>query len=75
MKIKIREMALTRKGWSLYKLAEELGINKPTVYGWQKGHAQPNTRNMDKLCSVLDCTMDDLFEAEPVEVRACTQIN
>jgi transcriptional regulator with XRE-family HTH domain len=68
MKIKIRETARAKKGWSLYKLANELQLPQQTVYGWQSGRTQPRLENIDRLCSVLGCSVGDLFEAEPVEV-------
>lgn len=68
MKIKIRETARAKNGWSLYRLAKELKIPAQTVYGWQNGRTQPRFENVDNLCSVLGCGVGDLFEAEPVEV-------
>ena len=67
MKIKIKETAFKKKGWSLYKLAQELELTQQTVYSWANGRTQPSYINMDKLCEVLDCSLGDLFEAEPVQ--------
>jgi DNA-binding Xre family transcriptional regulator len=69
MKIKLKEIALERKAWSLYKLARELGLPQQTVYSWASGRTQPNYQNMDRLCDALDCGVGDLFEAEPVQQK------
>lgn len=67
MKIKIKEAAMKKKGWSLYKLAQELELTQQTVYSWANGRTQPSYINMDKLCDALDCSLSDLFEAEPIQ--------
>ena len=67
MKIKIKETAKNKKNYSLYKLAQKLNIPQQTVYSWAKGRTQPSYYNMDRLCDVLECTIDELFEPEPVQ--------
>ena len=66
MKIKIKEAAKKYKNWSLFKLANELNLTHQTIYGWAKGRTQPSFENMDKLCRILDCKIEDLFEAENI---------
>ena len=67
MKVKIKEYAKTAKNWSLYKLAQELGQPQQTVYSWASGRTQPSYDNWDRLCAILDCKVDNLLEAEPVQ--------
>ena len=67
MKIKIKEAAKEKKNYSLYKLAQELNLPQQTVYSWAKGRTQPSYYNMDRLCDVLGCKIEDLLEAEPVQ--------
>jgi transcriptional regulator with XRE-family HTH domain len=69
MKIKIKEVAQAKKGWSLYKLAKELGLPQQTVYSWASGRTQPSYDNMDRLCDILDCAVGELFEADPVQQK------
>lgn len=69
MKVKIKEVAKTKKEWSLYKLAKELGLPQQTVYSWASGRTQPSYDNMDKLCDILDCGVGELFEADPVQQK------
>ncbi len=69
MKIKIKETAKQKKNYSLYKLAKVLNIPEQTVYSWAKGRTQPSYLNLDKLCDALDCGIQDLLEAEPVQSK------
>lgn len=67
MKIRIKEIARQQKGWSLYRLAKELGLPQQTVYSWANGRTQPSYENMDRLCDIIGCSIGELFEAEPVQ--------
>lgn len=67
MKIKIKETAKVKKNYSLYKLAQVLNIPEQTVYSWAKGKSQPSYINLDKICNVLECKIEDILEAEPVQ--------
>lgn len=69
MKVKIRETAKSRKNFSLYRLAQELGLPQQTVYSWAKGRTQPSYLNLDRLCNVLECKIEDLLEAEPIQSK------
>jgi len=64
LKIRIKEVARKKKGWSLYRLAKELGLPQQTVYSWANGRTQPSYENMDRLCEAIACCVGDLFEAE-----------
>lgn len=75
MKIKIKETAKEKKGWSLYKLAKELQLPQQTVYSWANGRTQPSYENMDRLCEVLDCSIGELFDAEPVQHKLNLVVN
>ena len=67
MKIKLKETAKAKKGYSLYKLAQVMNLPQQTIYAWAKGKSQPSYLNLDKLCDVLDCKVEDILEAEPVQ--------
>ena len=67
LKILIKETARNKKGWSLYRLAKELGLPQQTVYSWANGRTQPSYDNMDRLCKVLGCTIGELFESESAQ--------
>lgn len=74
MKIKIKE-AVKLKDWSLYKLAKVLNLPQQTVYSWASGRTQPSYENMDRLCDALECSVGDLFEAEPVQEKLNLIVN
>jgi len=67
MKVKIKETAKIKKGYSLYKLAQIMNLPQQTVYSWAKGRTQPSYINLDKICNVLNCKIEDILEAEPVQ--------
>lgn len=69
MKVKIKETAKLKKGYSLYRLAQVMDLPQQTVYSWAKGRTQPSYINLDKLCDVLECEISDLLEAEPVQKK------
>lgn len=75
MKIKIKEVVKIKKGWSLYKLAKVLNLPQQTVYSWASGRTQPSYENMDRLCDALECSVGDLFEAEPVQEKLNLIVN
>lgn len=75
MKIKIKEVVKMKKGWSLYKLAKVLNLPQQTVYSWASGRTQPSYENMDRLCDALECSVGDLFEAEPVQEKLNLVVN
>lgn len=75
MKIKIKEIVKMKKGWSLYKLAKVLNLPQQTVYSWASGRTQPSYENMDRLCDALECSVGDLFEAEPVQEKLNLIVN
>ena len=76
MKIKIKEVARENKNWSLYKLAQEMGLPQQTIYSWASGRTQPSYENLDRLCAILDCNIENILETEPVQqtlnLRNCT---
>lgn len=67
MKIKLKEVAKKNKGYSMYRLAIEMGLPQQTVYSWANGRTQPSYENLDRLCEVLECSIGELLEAEPVQ--------
>lgn len=75
MKIKIKETLKSKKGWSLYKLAKVLNLPQQTIYSWASGRTQPSYENMDRLCEAINCTVGDLFEAEPVQQKLDLAVN
>jgi len=75
LKIRIKEVARTKKGWSLYRLAKELGLPQQTVYSWANGRTQPSYDNMDRLCEIISCSVGELFETESAQIRLSLAVN
>lgn len=63
MKVKIKEQT-NKKSMSLYKLAQVLNLPQQTIYSWASGRTQPSFKNLERLCKVLDCTLNHLYEVE-----------
>lgn len=64
-----------KKGWSLYRLAKELGLPQQTVYSWANGRTQPSYDNMDRLCETLGCMIGELFESESSRKKLDIAVN
>lgn len=60
MRIKLREVALKKKGWSLYRLSDKMGISEKTVYSWEK-NGLPSKWIMP-ICEILECYPNDIFD-------------
>ena len=52
---------MKNKGFSTYKLRESCGIDSKTI---RRLRANENieTKTLDKLCTVLDCNIEDIIE-------------
>ena len=55
---------MKKKGGSTYKLRETCGIDSKTVRRL-KSNDNVETKTLDKLCSVLDCKIEDIAEYKP----------
>ncbi|MFH0702684.1 MAG: helix-turn-helix transcriptional regulator [bacterium] len=75
LKIRIKETARKKQGWSLYRLAKELGLPQQTIYSWANGRTQPSYDNMEKLCEVIGCSIGELFEAESIQTKLNMAVN
>lgn len=54
-------LTMKKKGFSTYKLREECGIDSKTVRRL-KANENIETKTIDKLCSALDCRIEDIAE-------------
>lgn len=53
---------LAEAGMSAYRLAQVLGVSRPTVSSWVNGHGAPTPVNQSALIRVLRITPDELAE-------------
>lgn len=54
-------ITMKEKGISTYKLREECGIDSKTIRRL-KANENIETKTIDKLCSVLNCKIEDIAE-------------
>lgn len=52
---------MKKKGFSTYKLREECGIDSKTIRRL-KANENIETKTINKLCSVLNCKVEDIME-------------
>lgn len=52
---------MKEKGFSTYKLREKCGIDSKTIRRL-KANDNIETKTLDKLCSALDCRIEDIAE-------------
>lgn len=52
---------MKKKGVSTYTLREECGIDSKTVRRL-RANENVETKTLDKLCTVLDCRLEDIAE-------------
>ncbi len=52
---------MEQKGVSTYRLREECGIDSKTIRRL-KANDNIETKTLNKLCSVLDCKIEDIME-------------
>ena len=52
---------MKNKGFSTYKLREKCGIDSKTIRRL-KANENIETKTIDKICSALDCRIEDIAE-------------
>ena len=55
---------MEEKGFSTYWLREKCGIDSKTIRRL-KANENIETKTLDKLCSALDCNIEDIVEVIP----------
>ena len=66
--MKIRELRQAR-GLSQARVAEDVGVSKPSVCKWETGVSVPRTELLPLLARVLDCSIDELFGGEQKDTQ------
>ncbi len=57
-------ISMEQKGFSTYKLREKCGIDSKTIRRL-KANDNIETKTIDKLCSALNCRIEDILEYIP----------
>ncbi len=55
------EAERARRGWSLAKLAEQLGISYSTMKNWMRGATEIPASKVVKMSQLFNCTTDYLL--------------
>jgi transcriptional regulator with XRE-family HTH domain len=50
------------KGISQKEFASALGVTESAVSHWESGRYLPTTNKLQKIASILDCTVDELLK-------------
>ena len=59
-----------RRGLSLQKVGDLVGVSKNSVYKWESGTRNINGDQLDRLASFLRCTSDQLLGRQPLNALA-----
>lgn len=50
------------KGWTLSKLATEIGVSDTTVYAWfNEQNYQPSRKTIEEICDVFEITLAEFY--------------
>lgn len=51
-----------KRGWTLSKLATELGVSDTTVYSWfNEQNYQPSRKTIEDVCEVFNMTLTEFY--------------
>ncbi|WP_438617954.1 helix-turn-helix domain-containing protein [Paraclostridium sp.] len=68
IKIKLNEF-IKERDITLYKLAKDAGIDYSTLHNVANNNPKSlMLHNLDKICTALDCKIEDILESEKVEL-------
>lgn len=64
---KIEAMRM-QKGWSIYTMAKECGLDQSTISAWYHKGRKPSVESLEKLCEGFGITMSRFFavDDEPI---------
>ena len=68
MKVTMRAMRVNR-GYTQEQLAKKLGVTKATVMNWEKGNCVMDAPTLLTLCSIYECSVDDIILPEKLAKR------
>ena len=52
-------------------LAREIGVDRPTYSGFERGKILPNRETLRRMCAAMGCGPLDLYEAESIDLAGC----
>ena len=72
--LRVAELALAHRGWTMRLLAEHLEVDHQTVMYWNQGRAFPSLPMLLTICRTLGCTLDELVGERPKKVASTHSI-
>lgn len=61
VKNRIDELRI-KKGWTLSKLANEIGVSDTTVYSWfNEQNYEPSRRTIESVCEIFDISLAEFY--------------
>jgi transcriptional regulator with XRE-family HTH domain len=60
MQLRLKELC-DKKEVTLYQLANEMNIDRNTVYAWANNKIFPRVKQLDKLLEFFGCEVQDLI--------------
>lgn len=57
-----------KKGMSQEDLAEKLNVSRQSVSKWESNNTYPETDKIVQICSIFDCSMDDLINDKITDI-------
>ena len=57
-----------KKGWSLNRLAEEIGLTNSAVYSWyRKGGYSPSIKSIERACEAFEISLTEFYSCVDTE--------
>ena len=50
-----------KRGWTVWKLSEESGVDQTTISAWYKKGRSPSISSLEKICEAFGITMSQFF--------------
>ena len=63
------QQLMNQRGWTMYRLAKECGINEATIVNAFRRQTQPSLQTLEALCKGLNITLAQFFaDGETIEI-------
>ncbi|MDH4380065.1 MAG: helix-turn-helix domain-containing protein [Vampirovibrionales bacterium] len=74
LRLRVAELAMAHRGWTMRLLSEHLDVDHQTVMYWNQGRAFPRLPMMLTICHALGCTLDELVDECPKKPLPATAL-
>lgn len=64
-----------KKGWTLSRLATEIGVSDTTVYSWyNEQNYQPSRKTIEEICEVFQITLAEFYSGIDMDTLASKEV-